>query len=95
MKKELVGSHSETPPVDLPRIPFAPDDLRRHIGHTASDTSMLPALGIVDSDIEVSEMSVASRVEQNVVGFDIPAGGVTHTIPRQESRTHLWTIFRL
>lgn len=71
MKNKFVSCNAKTPPVDGPRVAFPANDLGSHVGHTSSDTCVHSAFGVVDSNVEISDMRVARGVQKNIVGLQV------------------------
>jgi hypothetical protein len=55
----------------VPGIALPADDLGSHVGHRASDRGVVSRRGIMNCDIEVSEMGMAGLVEEDIVGLEI------------------------
>lgn len=73
-KEELISADTKGPPVDSICVTTLREDLRCHIGHASCHTGEQATIGIVDSDIEIGEVGMATLVKENVVGLEISEG---------------------
>lgn len=73
-KEKLVCADAEGPPVDGVGVPALCENLGGHVGHAPRDAGEQATVGIVDGDVEVGEVGMATLVEEDVVGLDISEG---------------------
>ena len=74
-KYELVYTDPERPPIDRIGISFLGEDFWSHIGHGSCDACQESAFRIMNSDIEIGQMSVPLFVQENIIRFDVPIFG--------------------
>jgi hypothetical protein len=70
-KYELIYADAKGPPVDRIRVSALGQNLRRHVRHGASDACKHTTVGVVDGDVEVRQMGMATLIEENVVGLNV------------------------
>lgn len=75
VEHQLPGDDAEAPPVNAPGVAFLANDLRSHVRHAARDTRVQPPLRVMDRDVEVCDVHMPHRVQQDVVGLEVAASG--------------------
>lgn len=71
VEKKLVCCDAQTPPVNLPRIAFSPNNLRSHVGHTTCNTCVWATFWVVNSNVKVCEMGVAHCIQENIIWLQV------------------------
>ena len=70
-KDQLVGADSKRPPINGVRVSTLSKNLWRHVCHRTRYTGQQTPLGIVDGDVEVGDVSMATLVQKDVVRLQV------------------------
>jgi hypothetical protein len=70
-ENEFISTNAERPPIDGVSITTFVENFWGHVGHGSSHASKKTALRIVDGDIKVGKMCMATFIKENIVWLDI------------------------
>ena len=95
-KEELVCAYAKGPPVDGVGVAAPCENLGCHVGHAPCDAGEQATAGIVDGDVEVCEVGIATLVEEDVVGLEISKGKLRDggRQGRETNRCMMWFSWR-
>jgi len=71
-KYKLICTNAERPPIYGIRISTLGQNLGGHVCHGACYTSKEPPIIVVNSDIEIREMSMATLIKKDIIRFEVP-----------------------
>lgn len=71
-KDQLVCTYAQGPPINGVSVTAFSENFRGHIRHGACDARQESLVRVVDSDVEVGDMSMPALIEEDVVRFQVP-----------------------
>lgn len=71
-KDELVGADAQGPPINSVGVSALSEDFWCHISHGPRDPCEETFLCVVNSNVEVGDVSMTALVQEDVVGFKVP-----------------------
>ena len=75
VEEEFPYNDAQGPPITRPGVTQPTDNLGRHVRHTPRDARVQPALRVMNCNVEVCDVRVPHGVEEDVVRFQVAAGG--------------------
>ena len=70
-KDQLVCTDSKRPPVDRVGVSTLGQNLGCHIRHRTRNAGQHPTFGVMNSDVEVGDVSMTALVKEDVVGLQV------------------------